>query len=324
LTAVSQPIINAIAKGVFMIKPTAIISTIVLLLAATASAEINGNAGSTALSFLKIGAGARAAGMADAGIAVAADASACYWNPARLAAVPTKHSLHFQHNQWIAQTSVDEIYYAFSFGRHRLGAAARMFSTGDIPLREELPTEDPIAQYQAYDLFAGISYAFLPIPELALGLSYRRLYEKIYLNTGYGYNLQAGIDIRIKKLGLDLAGTIDNLGPRFKLDKELYKQPTTFKVGAGFSPEKKFFNGRGLLALDAVKAIDAGWQIRTGVEYLWRDQAALRLGYKTGHSSESFSAGLGLKWRSYSFDYAFVPHDYDLGTSHRLSLGLGF
>ena len=307
-----------------MIKLTAIIPLIVLLTASSSPAEINGRAGSTALSFLKIGAGARAAGMADAGIAVIADATACYWNPARLAAVPTKHSLHFQHNLWIAQTSVDEIYYAYSFGKHRLGAAARMLSAGDIPLREELPVEDPIAQYQAYDLFAGISYAYNPVPELSLGLSYRKVYEKIYLNTGYGYNLQAGIYIKIKKLGLDLAGTIDNLGPWFKLDQALYKQPTTFKVGAGFSPDWMFFKGRALLALDAVKAIDAYWQIRTGLEYLWRDQAALRLGYKTGHSSESFSAGLGLKWRGYSFDYAFVPHDYDLGTSHRFSLGLGF
>lgn len=307
-----------------MIKTTAIISTVILLLAASAPAEINGNAGTTVLSFLKIGAGARSAGLADAGIAAVTDASACYWNPARLTAVPTRHSLHFQHNQWIAQTSVEDVYYAYSLGRHRLGIAARMLSAGDIQLRDELPSEEPIAVYQAYDLFAGLSYAFSPIPELALGISYRKLYEKIYLNTGYGYNLQAGINIRIKRLGLDLAGTIDNLGPSFKLDKVLYKQPITFKAGAGFSPERTWFNGRGLLVLDAVKAIDADWQVRTGLEYLWRDQAALRLGYKTGHSSESFSAGLGLKWRSYSFDYAFVPHDYDLGTSHRFSLGLGF
>jgi hypothetical protein len=307
-----------------MIKLTAIIPLIILLTASSSPAQINGRAGSTSLSFLKIGAGARAAAMADAGIAVTTDASACYWNPARLAAIPTRHSLHFQHNLWIAQTSVDEIYYAYSFGRHRLGAAARMLSTGDIPLREDLPLEEPISNYQAYDLFAGISYAYTPVPELALGLSYRKLYEKIYLNTGYGYNLQAGLDIKIKKLGLNLAGTIDNLGPRFKLDKDLYKQPTTFKIGAGFSPDMTFYNGRALLALDAVKAIDANWQARTGLEYLWRGQAALRLGYKTGHASESFSAGLGLKWRGYSFDYAFVPHDYDLGTSHRFSLGLGF
>jgi hypothetical protein len=307
-----------------MTKLTAIIPALILLMTATAPAEINGNAGTTALSFLKIGAGARAAAMADAGIAVAADASACYWNPARLAAITTRHSLHFQHNQWIAQTSVDEIYYAYSLGKHRLGAAARMLSTGDIPLRDDLPTEEPVSYYQACDLFAGISYAYAPIPELALGLSYRKLYEKIYLNTGYGYNLQAGLDLKVKKLGLDLAATIDNLGPRFKLDKDLHKQPTTFKLGAGFSPARAFFNGRALLALDGVKAIDAGWQVRTGLEYLWRGQAAFRLGYKTGHASESISAGLGLKWRSYSFDYAFVPHDYDLGTSHRFSLGLGF
>jgi len=306
-----------------MIKQAAIITVILSLMAAAAPAEINGNAGTTALAFLKIGAGARAAGMADAGVAVATDATACYWNPARLASVPTRHSLHFQHNQWIAETSVDEIYYAYSLGKHRLGAAARMLATGDIPLRDDLPAEDPTAYYQAYDLFAGLSYAFAPIPELALGVSYRRLYEKIYLDTGYGYNLQAGLDLRIKKLGLDLAGTIDNLGPKFKLDKAFYKQPTTFKVGAGFSPERRLFNGRALLALDAVKAIDAGWQVRSGMEFLWRDLAALRLGYKSGHSSESISAGLGLKWRGYSFDYAFVPHDYDLGTSHRLSLGLG-
>ena len=46
--------------------------------------------GETASAFLKLGAGARAAGMGDAYVAVADDATAGYWNPAGLAQVEGK------------------------------------------------------------------------------------------------------------------------------------------------------------------------------------------------------------------------------------------
>jgi hypothetical protein len=84
------------------------------------------------------------------------------------------------------------------------------------------------------------------------------------------------------------------------------------------------WNGRFLAALSGVKPVDGRLQIRTGAEYWWRNLAAGRLGYKTGHDTEGFSAGLGIRWRWYTLDYAFVPHRDGLGTAHRVSLDLRF
>jgi hypothetical protein len=308
-----------------MLRRTFMAAAVLALLSVISDAEVDPQAGITAMSFLKIGAGAGPAAMADAGIALVSDATAGYWNPARLTASATKHSLHFQHNLWIAGTSVDEIYYSLKLGRHSLGLSGRMLSSGDIPLRGELPTEQPEAYYQAYDVFAGISYGFSPFSGFALGASFRRLYEKIYLDSGYGYSLQAGLNYRIERIGLSLAGTADHLG-KYQMENSYssYKLPATFKLGAAWELPWTLCQGRTTAVLDAVKTVYIDWQVRAGVQYLWRDLAALRAGYKAGHSSEGFSAGLGLRWRSYMLDYAFVPHEYDLGTSHRFSLGLGF
>ncbi len=289
-----------------------------------AAAEVHPLAGTTAMSFLKIGAGARGAAMAEAGIAMVDDATACYWNPARLAQLSRKNSFHFQHNAWIAQTSVDEAYYATGFGKHRLGLGGRLLSTGDIPMRDDIPSLDPIDYYQAYDFFGSLSYAFVPSSLLSLGVSYRRLYEKIYLYSAYGHSLQAGLNFNLLKGDLSLAGTVDNVGPRMQMGVNLFKQPTTFKLGTAYRLPRQFYNGRFIAAADIVKPTDGGWQTRWGGEFFWREQLALRAGYKTGHDTETFSLGTGYRWRSYNFDYAFVPSRYDLGISHRFSLGLGF
>lgn len=287
-------------------------------------AEVQPLAGTTAMSFLKIGAGAQTSGLADAGIALVRDATACYWNPARLSEMSRKNSFYFQHNAWIAETSVDEVYFAKGFGKHYLGLGGRLLSAGDIPLREDVPQPDPIDYYKAYDFFGNISYAFKPSRLLSLGLSYRRLYEKIYTNSAYGHSLQFGVNFNLLDGFLSLAGTVDNFGPRLQMAEDLFKQPTAFKVGAAYRLPRLVGNGRFAAVLDVMKPIDGKWQTRWGGEYLWREQLALRAGYKTGHDTETYSLGMGSRWRDYSFDYAFVPSRYDLGSSHRFSLSIGF
>ena len=171
-----------------------ILPAVVFLSAGISLAEIHPLAGTTALSFLKIGAGARMAAMAEAGIAAVDDATACYWNPAGLSKMQQKHSVYFLHSAWIAETTIDEAYYAAKIGKHRLGIGGRLLSSGDIPLREDAPSLEPIDYYNAYDFFASLSYAFVPSSVLSFGASYRRIYEKIYLNSGYGHSLQAGLN----------------------------------------------------------------------------------------------------------------------------------
>ena len=56
-------------------------------------------AGTTGLNFLKIGVGGRPAGMGEAFVAVADDASALYWNPAGLARLTSPEAIAM-HNEW--------------------------------------------------------------------------------------------------------------------------------------------------------------------------------------------------------------------------------
>jgi len=301
-----------------------VIGAVACMSVRASSAEVYPLAGSTAMSFLKIGAGARTSGLADAGIALVEDATACYWNPARLAQMPRKNSFYFQHNSWIAGTSVDELYYASGHGRHRLGLGARLLSSGDIPLRDNIPDPEPIDYYKAYDFFGSLSYAFIPSRMLSIGLSYRRLYEKIYTYSAYGHSLQAGLNFNFLDDALSVAGTVDNIGPRVQMATDLFKQPTTFKLGTVYKLPWLVGNGRFAAVLDVVKPTDGRWQTRWGGEYFWREQLSLRAGYKTGQDTETYSLGMGCRWRIYDFDYAFVPSRYDLGSSHRFSLGIGF
>ncbi len=282
--------------------------------------QVHPLAGTTAATFLKIGAGARYSALGEAGIAFSDDATACYWNPSRM---PVPGSVHFQHNAWLAGTTVDDVYISRGYRKHRLGVGGRLLSSGDIPLRDGIPSPEPVDYYRAYDFFGGLSYAFVPSSQLSAGISYRRLYQKIYLSSAYGHTLQAGVNVNLLDGRVSLAGTADNVGPRMQMAYNLFKQPTAFKVGAAYRHPGLLWDGRMMGAADVVKPLDGDWQVRMGTEYLWKGQLALRLGYKTGHDTESYSLGTGYRWRQYAFDYAFIPSRYDLGTSHRFSLGIG-
>ena len=50
---------------------------------------------------------------------------------------------------------------------------------------------------------------------------------------------------------------------------------------------------------------------------------SLRGGYR--HNSENSSgitAGIGIRLKRYSFDYAYLPFDFNLGDTHQISFGI--
>jgi hypothetical protein len=63
---------------------------------------------------------------------------------------------------------------------------------------------------------------------------------------------------------------------------------------------------------------------RFGADYILHTVLTLRGGFISGMENMSVTAGLSLNYRDYHFDYAFVPFEYDLGNSHRLTFGIHF
>ncbi len=68
-------------------------------------------AGTTSMTFLKIGVNARAEGMAGAFVAVADDPSCLYWNPAGMVRMKRPSGVLFNFVEWVAQVQYGFFYY---------------------------------------------------------------------------------------------------------------------------------------------------------------------------------------------------------------------
>ena len=108
-----------------------------------------------------------------------------------------------------------------------------------------------------------------------------------------------------------------------KLRSEKFSLPTVYKLGLNYSPSLfRFHGGHLAVAMDLSKPTDNQLRVHWGAELLWIERIALRSGYQMGYDEKGLSAGLGVRQGRFRIDYAFVPYSSDLGTTHRISLGI--
>jgi tetratricopeptide (TPR) repeat protein len=115
-------------------------------------------------------------------------------------------------------------------------------------------------------------------------------------------------------MGLSVRNAI---APTIRLDEEDVADPATVRLGTAY--RTPLFSGvTALAALDLEKPRDSGTDLRLGVEIAPHPLLALR----TGFNGDDLTAGVGIRWRLYRFDYAF--EDNVLESVHRFGVSLGF
>jgi len=311
--------------------------------ASSYAAKIYPSAGTTSATFLKIGAGARAEGMAGAFTAVADDPSAVYWNPAGLVYADGK-ALSFSHYDRFQGLNQEFLSYilpgsaigplknsALSSGVWGLGL--NYFHTQKDLERRSGADEvlnvftTPEGSFRAYDLAFSLSYGWRPRPGTGLGATLKAISQTIDDRSGATLALDLGAVRDLNWLGRDFTGglTLQNLGPGVKFTSQRYPLPLTLKAGLSHKVP-----GAGvLLSLDAAKPVDNYPSFTLGMEYPLTSRLSIRTGYKyrlygneTGGLS-GLAAGFGLVFGRLSFDYAFTPSG-ELGNNHILSLAFKF
>ncbi len=303
-------------------KMAVIVLLCTLLVPLGASAEPYAEAGSAGLAFLKVGVGARAVGMGEAFVAAADDATALYWNPAGIARV-SGVDLGLMHAEWFQDVRLEYLGAVVGRERDAFGLSFTFNTTGGIERRDR-PTAEPLGTFDAHDLAWGFSYARRVSDRWRLGGSLKALYEKIHLDDGWGWAVDAGILYDTPLDGLTAGGSLRHVGPKMSLKDESFKLPGVFTLGLCYRPDRLQFDGGGfLLGADASKPVDNRVRIHLGGEWRLQDVAALRTGYGIGYDERGFSAGLGLRHGRWKIDYAWVPYASDLGDTHRISLGIG-
>ncbi len=288
--------------------------------------------GLTVLNFLEIGAGARAAALGNAFVAVADDASATYWNPAGLLAI-RRNDVLGTHNAWIQDLRHEFAAFGARRGRHAIGLSFIGLYTDDIDARNEVG--DYVGQFGYSDNAFAASYAFQLSDALGLGATARYVRESIIgvpeMDTGTeippdnvlsGWAWDFGGTWKTPAQGLTAGVALRNLGGQLSYDfsgAQSFDLPSAMQAGLAFR-RPDFRNGALTLSADFLAARGADASIRMGAEYAYRGQFLVGAGYKTGLENENVSFGIGYE-KGVRVNYAFTPLYSDLGNSHRISLG---
>jgi hypothetical protein len=297
-----------------------VLTALMLLVPVAADAADPGDAGAL---FLRLGVGARAAGMGEAYTGVAEDATTVFWNPGAMAAVQGTN-VTLSHVEYFYTIRLEQAAVTHETQWGTMGFLFSGLFMDDLDRYEDTPSSTSLGTFGAYDVSFAVAFSRYIVPNVSVGLSVKPVYQRIDELSASGLAFDAGIYHTSRIRGVKLAAVVANIGAPLKYDVEEFALPRYVKVGASWEREVDALEGRVLIAFDAMFPNDDDMRQHIGGEYSYRRMVAVRAGYKGGYDSVGPTFGLGVNYRDMAIDYAFLPADNDLGNNHRFGLGFSF
>ncbi|MCE1163961.1 MAG: PorV/PorQ family protein [Bacteroidetes bacterium] len=294
-----------------------LIAALVLFCSGVSFAQ-NDGAANTGMSFLKLGIGARSISMGEAFVSLADDGTAFIYNPARINAT-NNGNVTVMFNKSMLDMTTNFVGAKFRMNKFGIGIGLLKTTVSDIEVRNN-PGE-AIETFNSDNFSGGVSLCYDFRPNFSIGATIKMLYEKIYIDEASGYAFDFGANYKINDVSF--AMVLSNLGSMNALYTTETKLPAALRFGASYVIRKSNFTFTG--ALDGFKVLDGGTlHTHMGAEAGYKDFIFLRAGYQTGYENKSFSAGLGLKYKTLYLDYAFQPYTIGFSSGNSLSLGFNF
>jgi hypothetical protein len=157
----------------------------ILLLMFASVGLVHAQVGITSVPFLMIEPDSRAAGMGNAGVALADNASALFWNPAGLA-WQQQNQVSITHASWLPSFNAD-LFYDYLVGTYhieglgRIGAHLTYLNLGEQVRTDAAGFEQ--GRFNSYEFSAGLSYGFALNERWALGAGLRFIYSSLASGT---------------------------------------------------------------------------------------------------------------------------------------------
>lgn len=240
------------------VKSTIISSIIILLIVSSNFVFAQGEA---AVPFLLIAPGARAGGMGEAGVALATDATAIYWNPAGLAFqyedpdVDFKGEASFMHVNWLPQFNFSDLFYDYFAARYYVEEIDGMVGLGltYLNLGENVWTDATGKELDTFDskeyaITAG--YATKLEDNLGIGLNLKFIRSELvpsFVEVGAenrgGNATSFAVDVgvlwtpayEIFENRLNVGANLSNFGPEVTYINEDQADPLPTNLRLGFS-----------------------------------------------------------------------------------------
>lgn len=301
--------------------PTAALLSVLLASAGLAAED----AGTT--SVLAQGVGNRALAMGGAFGAVADDASGWMWNPAGLGRI-TRAELQLSHSE-LSPIALSEQFLGYALPSWRWGTASvayRQLGVSGIDQRDDRNAVVGEALSARESEFA-LAYALAPSSSWSLGLATRVRRQELAGRSANALGVDLGAQLAPASLwardasgwdGLRMGLSIRNaVQPAMRLDQDAVPDPRALRLGIAYQRPLAGLQSL-LMALDMERVEGVSPRVQAGLEWRVFPSLDARAGLDMGR----VTAGLAMRARGLSVDYAFTDHA--LEAQHRLGLSFAF
>lgn len=216
----------------------------------------------TGVPFLLIAADARAAGMADQGVATSADVYSMQWNPAKYAFALDRQGVGVSYTPYLSSIATDislaQLNYYNRFDeRMAFAASVRYFGLGDIDLRETADPNEPVVTRSPNEFAVDLAYSLKLSERFSMGVAGRFISSNLRIPESAG----GGDSRAATSFAVDVAGfyqseeiayedfngrwrggfNFQNLGPKINYNNDGNNDgnnanflPSNLRLGGGF------------------------------------------------------------------------------------------
>ena len=333
-----------------------------LLIACAFAMPAQGQVAQSSALFLRIEPDSRAAGMGNAGVAMADDANTMFWNPSGLA-FQENTKVGLTHANWLPEFNAN-LFYEYLVGTYHVdgvgtfGGNVRYLNLGETEIRD--PSGNVLGVSNSYQLAVGSSYGVKVSERLGVGTSVRFIYSKLTsgkregIGDGSAYTFATDLSALYRSAPFSLGGAdatfaaglnISNLGGTLDFNEQRPGKdpiPASFRIGPALTIDFDEYNSltlttdfnKGLVSTDQ-KTVDDTTTVRvgnTGFEALFDSWGSAR--GQTGPDGEpaslsliqQFTVGTGVEyWYSdlFALRSGYYYEHPDNGDRQFLTFGAG-
>lgn len=325
------------------------------LFVAGAGERVFAQVGGAAVVFLQIEPDSRSAAMGNAGVALADNANALFWNPAGLA-FQSGMELSITHSPWLPEFNAG-LFYDYLVAKYNVpgwgtfGAHVTYLNLGEHEARDE--QNNPLGTFRSHDVAVGASYGTKIGSRLGVGTGLRLIYSNLApgqvvgaqeTKAGISVGFDAAVLYRIPGIRLgsidsefSVGGNLNNMGPTIQYSDgpQADPIPTNFRFGWAYKMKFDEYNSltiandfnKLLIDRDSTgvtpwyQAIVSGWRaidVNTGSQTNPK--------YESLGIVDQLTIGVGLEyWYNNLFAFRtgfFHEHPYN-GDRQFLTLGAG-
>jgi hypothetical protein len=308
----------------------ALVGLAALLVPGLAQADIFEKVGTFGGQFLKIGVGARAAGMGGAYVAMADDATAVFWNAAGIARVEEgKSQISLNHANWPAELSYDQVGYVFHMKKIPGAFSVHARALSMKPM-EETTAFQPFGTGRTFDagmMSAGLTYARSFTDKFSAGVTMNMVHTGLADLSQQTFSVDIGTLYDVGAAGMKIGMAIQNIGSQEKFIEREARIPSIFRVGTTATLLKGADQSL-VGSFEFSHPPDNSERVNIGAEYSFHRYLFLRGGYAFNYDAEGLAGGIGFHVPvsvagMMDVDYAYTDM-LDLGAAHRVSMRFQF